>query len=192
MMLYDIEIKRMIPDHRRDPIEGLEYCQGWTDFQGMGIAVVCAYEYERDAYAVFCDDNLSGLKLLIEKQDRVIGFNNHSFDDRLLEAYHISIGAERSADLLRAIVQAKGVPFSPKACKGLKLDALARVNLNGAGKSGNGALAPMLYQRHMTGTLINYCLRDVRLLKGLVDLARARGYLICPNTGERIAIEICP
>lgn len=51
---------------------------------------------------------------------------------------------------------------------GYRLDDLAWLNLN-TGKTGNGALAPELYQKGQWGKLIDYCLQDVNLTRMLFN-----------------------
>ncbi|HEY9881550.1 MAG TPA: hypothetical protein V6D29_24060, partial [Leptolyngbyaceae cyanobacterium] len=41
-LFYDTEIARCIPD-RWGKDSRYEYCEGWHDFAGMGVAVVCAH-----------------------------------------------------------------------------------------------------------------------------------------------------
>jgi hypothetical protein len=190
MIVYDVEIKRPVPDKRSDPIEGITYCNGWRDYAGMGVAVVCAYDYDADAYRVYCEDNLFCLQNLIDRHDLVVGFNSYNFDDPVMAAHGIRIDPGQSYDLLHEIARAKGYEkFNPGQCRGYGLDAVARANLNGMGKIGDGALAPVYWQNGMIGTVIDYCLGDVRLTRGLMDLVIDRGFLICPNTGEHLNIR---
>ena len=58
MIVYDTEIVKAIR-HRSEPVlPDIEYCQGWTDFAGMEISVLCAYEYRTGRYRVFLEDKL--------------------------------------------------------------------------------------------------------------------------------------
>ena len=40
MIIYDCEIIKAIEDKKHPRIEGIEYCDGWKDFTGMGLACV--------------------------------------------------------------------------------------------------------------------------------------------------------
>jgi hypothetical protein len=84
-IIYDIEIENAIATAAR-PLPGITYCLGWHDHASMGISVVGVYDYLHDRYRVFCKDNANELRALIDRADRVIGFNNLSFDDKVLAA----------------------------------------------------------------------------------------------------------
>lgn len=191
MLLYDVEIERPVPDdRRRDREPGIEYCKGWKDYTGMGVAVVCAWDWHENAYRVFLKDNLYELQNLIVRHDLVVGFNNHRFDDPLMRAHGVIIPKEKSYDLLTEILRANGNEcFSPNACAGYGLDAVARAN-GGKGKSGRGDLAPVLWQRGCRGAVIDYCMRDVYLLKSLLmEHVIENGGLICPRSGQFIRVR---
>ncbi|MCP9496251.1 MAG: hypothetical protein MSG64_17545 [Pyrinomonadaceae bacterium MAG19_C2-C3] len=59
MLLYDLEIINAIPpkDGLRHP--DVTYASGWHDYLGMGIAVICCYDYKTDRTRVFSRDNLA-------------------------------------------------------------------------------------------------------------------------------------
>jgi len=44
-IIYDIEIAKAIPSKSEPKEEGVEYCKGWGDHAGMGIACLCAHDY---------------------------------------------------------------------------------------------------------------------------------------------------
>jgi hypothetical protein len=73
---------------------------------------------------------------------------------------------------------------------GYGLDAVSIANGVG-GKSGNGALAPVLWQQGKRGAVIDYCLRDVMLTKKCIERALASS-LICPKTGGPMMINVQP
>jgi len=83
--------------------------------------------------------------------------------------------------------------FNPKTHGGYSLDACCTANLS-AGKSGDGALAPVNWQAGLYGEVITYCLRDVMLLRRLVRLAiRNGGELNHPRwdrKGQKIRVRI--
>lgn len=177
---YDCEIARCIPTGDRSP--ELEYCQGADDFEGMGIAVICAYSSWDDRYHVYLQDNLASLQKLVDQAQEVVGFNSLSFDDRLCAANGLRV--KTTYDLLHHVRVAAGMP--PHYVKGVtragyNLERLAQVNL-GYGKSGTGALAPELWQRGKRGSVISYCLGDVDLTRKLYE---RRAKLIDP-TNEKV------
>lgn len=183
-IVYDIEIARCIPDRGKPNAPDLSYCLGWDDHAGMGIAVLCAFDLLDGMPHVFLADNLDAFATLIDGRT-VAGFNNRGFDDKLLAANDITVGA--SWDLLCALRLAVGEPetFTRGVTKGGRtLDALASVNL-GVTKSMDGGLAPVEWQRGNRGAVIDYCLRDVMLT---VALLRKLPTLIDPVT--RVTVQV--
>src|SRR5690349_19210948 len=89
MLIYDVEIVRCIPDREKPRVPDLEYCDGWTDYKGMGVSVVCAYVVEERNVRVFLEDNLAEFEALARDQV-LVGFNNHGFDDHVLAAAGIA------------------------------------------------------------------------------------------------------
>jgi hypothetical protein len=84
MLIYDIEIKKAIPDKGKRPVESVEYCGGWNDHENMGVSTVCAYDYEEDRYRVFCEDNLEEFSALVDAHDVIVSFNGIGFDNPVL------------------------------------------------------------------------------------------------------------
>lgn len=64
---------------------------------------------------------------------------------------------------------------------GYGLDAVCETNF-GMRKTGNGALAPILWQQGKRGQVIDYCLQDVKMERTLLDLIRDRGEVVSPVT----------
>jgi hypothetical protein len=186
LLVYDLEILKAIPDKDGQSEAGIAYCEGWNDYQGMGIAVICCYDYATDRYRVFCQDNLTGFKTLVSSAQCVVGYNNHRFDDNVLEAAGITVPPEKSYDILQEIWRGLGLDsdFKSETHRGYGLEALCVVNL-GITKNGSGALAPILWQRGQVGTVIDYCLQDVHLTKKLLDRIIQRGALASPKDEQR-------
>ena len=182
-VIYDCEIARCIPKGERSP--DLEYCQGWGDFKGMGISVICAYSSWDERYHIYLEDNLADFQILINQVDEVVGFNSFAFDDKLCAAHGLQV--KTTYDLLCHIRVAAGMPshyVKGKTRAGYSLEQLAKANL-GYGKSGKGDLAPELWQRGNRGAVIDYCLGDVSILRTLYE-QRAR--LIDPTNGNILTL----
>jgi len=187
ILVYDTEIKHAIPgDGPRDP--ELTYCQGWTDFLGMGISVVTAYDGTAARPHVYMEDNLDSLVGLIESRDLIIGWNNWKFDDPLLAANGIHIPRDKSLDLQYHIARAAGIPQGERP-RGLNLDACCIANKL-PGKDGVGAMAPWLYQHNKLGVLIDYCLGDTLALLRLYRYIKQTGGLIDPRNGEWLTVVL--
>jgi hypothetical protein len=172
LVVYDAEIKNAIPEKGVAPLEGISYCKGWGDHEGMGVSVICAYVFGGSGYRVFLEDNMHEFKTLAQDPETLcVGFNNRAFDDSLVRlALGINIEERRSWDLLRAVRVARGMDPGYIA-GGPNLDSLCKANFL-PGKSGSGAFAPILWQKGKTGQVIDYCLNDTIQLKKLIELVQ--------------------
>lgn len=183
-VIYDCEIARCIPN--KEPSPDLEYCQGWKDFPGMGISVICAYSSWQERYHIYLEDNLAEFQALINQAEEIIGFNSIAFDDQLCSANGLNV--KTTYDLLCHVRVAAGMPpdyVKGKTRGGYSLEQLARVNL-GYGKSGKGELAPELWQRGKRGQVIDYCMGDVSILK---KLYQQRSRLLDPTNGKILTLN---
>lgn len=192
LIIYDIETARAIPLYNDDSlIADIEYCAGWHDHANMGIACICVYDYRCDGYSVFMQDNFGEFRELMEDVGRVAGFNNLSFDNVLCGYNDINIPRNKSYDLLEEIWKSAnlGPIYNVKTHSGYGLDAVARANL-GETKNGWGGNAPIWFQRGEFGKLITYCLRDVWLIKRLLDKVIHTGQIISPVTGEKLFLSL--
>lgn len=181
-LVYDLEIINCVPGKDK-PIEGIKYCQGWHDHAGMGISVIGAFDYVQQRYRVFQEDNFGDFEKLVEASELLVGFNHIGFDNKVVKAcleacnvcedikvYDLMIEMMRAADT--------------DSRKGFSLDATAQANLK-TGKSGDGGLAPVNWQEGRRGSVIDYCLEDVRLTKALFDRVKATGGLRDPRDPSR-------
>lgn len=184
MLVFDLEIIKAILGRGEEQIPGIEYCQGWKDFVGMGISIVGVYDFRESKYRVFLEDNLNELQELIDDRKFCIGFNNENFDNKLLEAHGINIPEEKSFDLLKAIKEVTGTT------KALGLGAICKANSN-TSKNGDGALAPILWQQKQYGKVIDYCLNDVKMTLDILNIIAFNGCLTDPrNEKEMIIVEL--
>lgn len=196
MLVFDIEIKKAIsPKNQEELIPGVEYCNGWGDHANMGIACLCWLDMDTGLTGVACDDNLNDFRTLCHRKinnGHLIGsFNGINFDNKVLAANGWLILEEHNFDLLRAIW--KGAGLDPNKFSenhgGYGLDAMAVAN-GIPGKTGNGAIAPVLWQQGKTGEVISYCHHDVWITAELIKRAQQSGVLVCPKTGGSIPIDI--
>ena len=189
-LIYDIEIIRAIPNRNGERQEGILYCDGWQDHKNMGISVIGCYDYTEQRYRVFCQDNFD--KFIDATQGKVlVGFNSIPFDNAVINAtMGLEMPENRCYDLLREIWKASGLPaqFSPKTHGGFGLDAMCETNF-GTRKTGNGALAPVLWQQGKIGEVIDYCLNDIALTKQLFEKS-LHGPLVSPKTGELLVLPL--
>jgi hypothetical protein len=193
-VIYDIEIAKAIRGKNEAPIPGIEYCAGWQDHANMGISSIAAWDSSTDRFRVFLEDNLPGFATLIADADQIVTFNGISFDNAVCRAHSIEVPVDRDYDILVEFWQAAGLgpKFSYPSHIGFSLDAVCEANL-GEKKSGNGALAPVLYQRDQIGELVDYNLNDVCLTKKIFDLIiRDNGVMKDPRDSRRFLTLTIP
>jgi hypothetical protein len=186
MILYDCEILKGIPG-KELRLPGIEYCQGWDDFEGMGLACIGVYDMDTHQSRIFCQDNFEVFQRLVDQAAVIIGFNSLGFDNRLCAANGLLVPDERSYDLLVELWRAAGLPdhFVYPDSAGFGLDAVCRANGIGT-KSGHGALAPVLWQQGKIGEVLDYCLHDVWLLLKLIERVILVGELLDPRDASQV------
>jgi hypothetical protein len=196
-IVYDIEIRRCIPDTRNpaaaseiNPVTGspYEFCDGWTDYKGMKIGVLCAWDCVTNRPLVYDESNIEEFQNLIQQRQIVTGFNIHKFDNNICAAYGLEIEKWKVFDLYREALIACGVDPDKPTRGGRNLNEFARVNL-GTKKREDGADAPKMFQRGEMPRLYTYCLDDVMIERALFERAR-RGKLIDPVTGNVLKLNV--
>ena len=201
MFVYDIEIIKRIPDKNQENDSQYEYCEGWHDHENMGISVIGLYDgktsfvftncpssaYSNDFHRYPVDTFVYCMDFLRYSGQKIGGFNNWNFDDKVIESA-CNIAFISDFDILQQVrIAAYGSPSWKDQPPGYSytLDAIAKAN--GYAKSGNGALAPKQWQDGDYGEVIRYCLNDCRITYEIVQLALS-GELIDPNTGKKLKI----
>ena len=191
-IIYDIEILRAIPNKDGSKLEGIEYCGGWNDHANMGITVIGAYDYQEDRYRVFCKDNFQRFIARAAQPDMLlVGFNSIAFDNAVIGAeLQIPFPEGICYDLLREswVAAGLGPKFEYPSHIGYGLDAMCARNF-GTKKTGDGAVAPVLWQRGEIGQVIDYCLNDVRLTKQLFDAVLAGKSITNPTNGKALTLR---
>lgn len=192
-LIYDIEIARAIPSPNSYCEKGIKYCGGWSDHARMGIACIGVYDYAADRARVFCEDNFqSFIDRARMPGTLLVGFNSIPFDNAVIKAtIEQEFAEEQCYDILREIWIASGLSptFDRRTHGGVGLDAVCERNFN-VSKTGNGALAPVLWQRGKIGEVIDYCLNDIALTKKLFDCVMAGKPIINPKTGAEIVLRV--
>jgi len=209
VVVYDLEIIKGIGNKNEERLPNIEYCAGWHDHVNMGISVLGAYDYLEDRYRVFCKDNYQEFFNLLADRETWVTFNGLSFDNRVIEACwdsgslavlwpysnesHEASGEppyDPNYDILVELWAAAGLGpvFQSGGHGGYGLDATCKANL-GYGKTGNGALAPVLWQQGKVGEVVDYCLSDVHRTKKLFDLIRGGVPLVSHKTKELLTLR---
>jgi hypothetical protein len=213
-LVFDCEIKKCIPDRNGVMDANLDYCEGWNDYDNMGVSVVgvqpCGWsapiawvdeaytgkdswvrrdQFDRDGTEALCPATVfrqPSLNQWFEANDEtvIIGFNSKNFDDKLLQANGINIKTDY--DLLEEIrLAAFGSTRYQDTPKGCGYTLGKIAEANGFSKTGSGDLAPVLWQQGRYEEVIKYCLNDVKITHELLLLGWA-GRLVDPNTGKKL------
>lgn len=188
-IIYDCEIEKCVPQRGVPNDPRFDYCEGWDDHANMGITCIGVWDYQEQCSRVFLADELREFAELVRARDHIIGFNSIYFDDLLCRANGIEITT--TYDVLVEVRRATGQPdaYVPRVTRaGYALENLAQSNL-GVGKTGNGALAPMLWQEGKHEEVIEYCRHDVVLTKRLLESWQ---HLKDPNDGHTFMLRRPP
>lgn len=190
-IVYDVEIAKEVED-----VPGK-----WDNPEGMGLSSAVAYDYARDVYRFFYEEE--GKKQLLEllNGNVAVGFNSIRFDSRVIlgnnrrlipepprwtdtpevgfRNYDIMLEYFMSREQLTDVEQAFEVLAKPETHAGGKfnLDAMAKATLGSVGKLGHGAFAPVLYKEGRIPELFQYNLQDVRLTKQLFNFILDHGHV---------------
>ena len=194
--VYDVEVLRGPQE-----VEG-----GWQNPFGMGFGTAVAYDYDRNLYHFFGENDRQKLIDLFADQ-LVVSFNGIKFDNAVVlgnDYRVVNLDEDKSPingllvgkcwsdfDLLLMVVQNKyGLPTVEAAEAKLgdkevhdgsiSLDGLAEGTL-GVHKTGHGAHAPELIKQGKWAEVFAYNLHDVRLTRMLYEFWKKHGYLIDRN-----------
>lgn len=187
IIIYDCEIIKAIPDKNKVNLGHIEYCNGWDDFENMGISVIGVNILDDNFDLVsnhnIASNNLGTFQLGLNGTEVLVGFNNQHFDDNLIKANGFTIPENVvNYDILAEIWEAAGLgrTFEYPTHAGFSLDAICKANGLGE-KTGTGANAAILWQQGKVKEVIEYCENDIRLTKQLFDLIQEKGEIIDPR-----------
>jgi hypothetical protein len=195
ILIYDLEICNAIPpkdDIDIDPT--VTYCEGWSDFENMGISYFSWAVLNSDTLRI--ESAFTGiwdvgsvsqiLLLLNEKHDLVAGFNSRKFDDRLLAANGINITTD--IDILEEVLFAADQLDKPYWQDGRSYSLDRVTSANNLKKIGTGANAPLLWQKGEFTELALYSVTDA-IIEAAVLAKLIEGSLIDPNDGKLLKMS---
>lgn len=146
---------------------------GAGNHRALKISVVAIYEYETGAFRAFREEQLKDLWPILERADRLIGYNSKYFDVPVLQNYYTGdLSKIPHLDLLEEIKKAIGFR--------LKLDDVARATLN-TKKSGHGLEAVEWFRRGEWEKIINYCIDDVRITRDVYEYGLQNKQIFYPD-----------
>lgn len=157
----------------------------WKDYHLMGIASIVVYDYEDGRYKVFMDDNLGECVELLNSSKLVVGFNNIGFDHPLLREFRPEFKDDGQLNIYDIYSQSREAvgAFPDERPPGLSLNE--HLKSIGLSKTGQGAMAPILYQQQKYGELISYNIADVFGTKALFESIWDSGTITTPTYGKK-------
>jgi DEAD/DEAH box helicase domain-containing protein len=194
VIVYDLEIKNAIATPGQPKVSGIKYCDGWHDHENMGISVLVAYDTKMCRFRLYGDHNLYEFDKVVEDPANwpLVSYNGLNFDNRVIDAaWGIRIDPGHCYDILREIWAAHGLGpnFDQATHNGFGLDATAKANGLG-GKTGTGALAPVMWQQGRATEVIDYCLRDVWITSRITAIIENGLSLFSPKSGEALRLTV--
>lgn len=137
------------------------------------ISVVVVYDYADGQYKTFMEENIAELWPLMEKADRVIGYNIVHFDLPVLNNYY-------SGDLLKLPNLDLIIPVREALGFRLKLNDIAKATLK-IEKSADGLQAVKWWAEGNVENIKKYCEQDVRVTKDIYEFGRKNKQLFYSN-----------
>lgn len=167
----------------REIVFDIETIGNIKDQASMKVTVVSIYEYEHDRYQSFEEHELGRLWPILEKTERLIGYNSEHFDVPILNKYYAGdLMQFPHLDLLKVIKEMSG--------KRYKLDDVAKATLQ-ISKSADGLQAMKWFEEGEIEKIKEYCEQDVRVTKEIYEFGRKNRMLYYPSiTGELMPIAV--
>lgn len=153
------------------------------NLSSMKVTVVSVYEYEHDRYSSFDEHELSLLWPILEKAERLIGYNSAHFDIPILnKLYAGDLATFPHLDLLKVIKEMSGSRY--------KLDDIAKATLQ-IQKSADGLQAVRWYEEGKIDEIKKYCEQDVKVTKDVYEYGKNNKMLYYTTlTGELMPIAV--
>ncbi|HBU06531.1 MAG TPA: hypothetical protein DEB09_00430 [Candidatus Magasanikbacteria bacterium] len=134
------------------------------DFDNLKVTVVSIYEYETNKYQSFLESELGQLWPILEKAERIIGYNSEHFDLPILDKYYAGdLMKFPHLDLLKVVRESTGSRF--------KLNDLVKATLQ-MEKSADGLQAQKWWEEGKIDEIKKYCEQDVKVTMELYEYGR--------------------
>jgi DEAD/DEAH box helicase domain-containing protein len=152
-------------------------------FDSLKITVVSIYEYETDLYKSFEESELGQLWPILEKSERLIGYNSEHFDIPVLNKYYMGeLTQLPHLDLLKVIKEMSGSRY--------KLDDIAKATLQ-IQKSADGLQAMKWFEEGKIDEIKKYCEQDVKVTKEVYEYGKQNKMLYYNTlTGDLMPIAV--
>ena len=155
-----------------------------NDFKKLKVSVVSIYRSDTDAYESFTESELNRLWPILEKAQRVIGFNSEHFDLPVLNNYYLGdLLTLPHLDIIKKVKDSLGIR--------LKLSTIAEATLDNVTKSADGLQAVRWWREGKIDEIKKYCEQDVRVTKEVYDFGLKNKQLFYSNlTGEVLPFAV--
>ena len=135
-----------------------------NDFKKLKVSVVSLYRSDLDAYQSFTENELAKFWPILEKADRIIGYNSEHFDLPVLNNYYLGeLLNFPHLDLMKEIKASVGIR--------LKLADVAAATLDNVTKSADGLQAIRWWKEGKIDEIKNIASRMLKSLKIYTILA---------------------
>ncbi len=165
---------------------------GWADYKKVaGISVACTMtETGSPAFWTVSDNathDILALTELLESSNAVVSYNGRQYDNVVL-AHILGRAPEfrHDIDLYAEIRRSLNGEYWPKGS--WKLDRVATDTL-GLSKTGEGAMAPTLWNAGHMGELFTYVYMDVHICRMLFEHILKYEWVLKPN-GEKLPVYL--
>ena len=210
VLVYDVKVKHIPWDGKSYKMKRYEYAEGWKDYEGLGVACICAWSSKFGGYGIFTEvfdypeivfknrvTEIGGALITIapipdfqkwvNAHAVIAGYNSREFDDKVIA--FCGIQCKTNYDVLQEIYAAIGLDPNYSFPEDRKEEWKKYTGYKledvakanfGRGKIGHGAMAPIQWQDGEHEAVIRYCLDDVKLERDLFLKSQA-GELLAPN-----------
>lgn len=154
-----------------------------NDFKKFKISCVSIYQYATDTYTSFEENELNKLWPILEKADRIIGYNSEHFDLPILHNYYLGdLSVINHLDIMTKVKASVGIR--------LKLDSIASATLD-MKKSADGLQAIKWWKEGKIDEIKKYCEQDVRVTKEIYEFGKTNKQLFYQNlVGEIVPFAV--
>ena len=169
-LVFDIETQNTFQD------------TGSKNPESLSMSVIAIYDYEKNKYLAFSENELDQLWPYIDSADTLIGFNSNHFDIPILNKYYkYDLKKKKSIDILEMVKNSLG--------RRLKLDWIAKGTL-GYCKSGHGLEAIEWWKNGEIDKIKKYCIDDVKITKEIFEYVIKNNSLKYEDFGNVNEIKI--
>jgi DEAD/DEAH box helicase domain-containing protein len=167
----------------REVVLDIETTGDIKNFATLELTVISIYEYENDSYTSYTKEELGNLWPILEKAERLIGYNSETFDIPILNKYYAGdLTFFPHLDLLKVIKESAGKRF--------RLNDIAKATLQ-IEKSADGLQAMKWWEEGKIDLIKEYCEQDVKVTKEVYDYGRKNRMLYYPTlTGDILPIAV--